>query len=164
MKLKKNKILTPQEALTQCASFCAYQERCQQEVYEKLQTWGITGKDSDTLVDYLIAENYLNEERFAEQFVSGKFRVNQWGKIKIRYMLKQKQIPHTFIEKALNQISTEEYIETLVRLIHAKSRSLPENLNKTERYGKIFRFMSSKGFEPVLVTQYIDQSSNSDEP
>jgi len=86
------KRLSGEQALQKLRQYCGYQERCHQEVKEKLYSLGIREADQGTLIATLIEENYLNEERFAIAFAGGKFRIKEWGKNKIRYELRQRQV------------------------------------------------------------------------
>ena len=79
------------EALQKAKQYCAYQERCHTEVKAKLYELGMNKKEVDELLSELISDNYLNEERFAIQFAGGKFRIKQWGRIKIKYAHKKKK-------------------------------------------------------------------------
>jgi regulatory protein len=110
--------LTPQQALPKLKQYCAYQERCHSEVKEKLYSYGVYGDDADSIVSQLIEENYLNEERFALHFAGGKFKMKQWGKMKIKYSLKQKQVSNYCIKKALNSIDDVEYEAVLEKLFY----------------------------------------------
>ena len=114
------KQLTPEQALQKLKHYCAYQERCHSEVKEKLYTLGIWKKEHDAIIATLIEEGYLNEERFAIAFAGGKFRVKQWGKVKIKYELKQKQVSDYSIKKALKEIKDEEYMSVLKKLAEEK--------------------------------------------
>ena len=99
-----SKSLTPQQALQKLKHYCAYQERCHSEVRDKLFSLGIWKRDQDAIIATLIEENYLNEERFALAYAGGKYRMKQWGRQRIRYELKQKQVSDYSIKKALKQI------------------------------------------------------------
>ena len=83
---------TPQQALPKAKHYCAYQERCHSEVKDKLYGFGLTTPEVNEIVSRLIEENYLNEERFAILFAGGHFRTKKWGRVKIAYALKQKQV------------------------------------------------------------------------
>jgi regulatory protein len=102
-----------EEALQKAKHYCAYQERCHSEVKEKLYSLGMNKKEVDELLSELISDNYLNEERFAILFAGGKFRIKQWGRIKIKYALKQKQVSEYCIKKALAAIYERDYNKTL---------------------------------------------------
>jgi len=107
------KYLTKEQALQKLKHYCAYQERCHSEVKEKLYQLGVWKKEHDEIIASLIEENYLNEERFAVAYAGGHFRIKQWGRIKIKYELKQKQVSEYSIKKALKQIEDEEYGKVL---------------------------------------------------
>src|SRR5580704_3396141 len=96
--------LSPEQALQKARHYCGYQERCHQEVKEKLYSFGLRERDVDQALATLVEENYLNEERFAIQFAGGHFRLKQWGRVRIRYTLKQKQVSDYCIKKALAAI------------------------------------------------------------
>jgi regulatory protein len=110
------KQLTKEQALQKLKHYCAYQERCHSEVKEKLYSLGVWKKDHDEIIASLIEENYLNEVRFAIAYAGGKLRVKQWGRVKIRYELKQKQVSDYCINKALKQIHEEAYMAVLIQL------------------------------------------------
>src|SRR4030081_1027510 len=93
--------LTKDQALQKARQYCAYQERCHKEVKDKLYGYGLHKKEVEESLSQLIEENYLNEERFAIQFAGGRFRMKQWGRVKIRYDLKQRQVSEYCIKKAL---------------------------------------------------------------
>src|SRR6202041_962203 len=116
--------LSPEQALQKARHYCGYQERCHQEVKEKLYSFGLRRQDVDLAIATLIEESYLNEERLAIQFAGGHFRMKQWGRIKIRYELKQRQISEYNIKKALAAITEEDYAQTLTRLADRKMESL----------------------------------------
>lgn len=146
----QKKVLTPEQALQKLKQYCAYQERCHQEVTEKLYALGVWKKDHDAIIAALIEENYLNEERFAIQFAGGKFRTRQWGRMKIRYELKQRQVSEYCIKKALKQISEEDYLATLEKLAEQKYASLKGD-QYLVRKKKTMDYLVGKGFEPGLV-------------
>lgn len=144
------KQLTKEQALQKLKHYCAYQERCHSEVREKLYNLGVWKKDHDEIIASLIEEDYLNEERFAIAFAGGKFRVKQWGRVKIKYELKQKQVSEYSIKKALKQIDEEEYEKVLKKLAKEKYSSL-----KTEQYlvrkKKTMDYLVGRGYEMDLV-------------
>ena len=106
--------------------YCAYQERSHYEVQQKLYELGIRRQDQDEILAALIEEDYLNEERFAVQFVGGKFRMKDWGRRKIYFALKEKRVSDYSIKKALQQIDEEAYIAVLKELAEKKYESLKE--------------------------------------
>lgn len=146
--------LSKEQALQKLKHYCGYQERSHSEVKEKLYTLGVWKKDHDEIIATLIEENYLNEERFAIAFAGGKFRINQWGRVKIKYALKQKQVSDYSIKKALKQINEEDYLNVLNKLAKEKYASL-----KSEQYlvrkKKTMDLLIRRGFETEMVNETI---------
>ena len=99
----KRKVFTREQALRKAESFCAYQERSQHEIRNKLYEWGLHQNDVETIISELIEANFLNEERFAIAYSLGKFRIKGWGKIKIKHGLKLKRVPEKLIHKSLQK-------------------------------------------------------------
>lgn len=146
------KSLTKEQALQKLKHYCAYQERCHSEVKEKLYSLGVWKKEHDEIIAALIEENYLNEERFAIAFAGGKWRIKQWGRVKIKYELKKKQVSDYSIKKALKQIEEEEYVKTLNRLAKQKYTAL-KNEQYLVREKKTMDYLLAKGFETELVRE-----------
>ena len=147
--------LTPQQALPKLKQYCAYQERCHQEVQEKLAGYGLYKDDADEIISKLIEDNYLNEERFAIHFAGGKFRVKQWGKVKIKYALKQKNVSEYCIKKALQQIDAADYTKTLYQLAEQKLKTLKGEKNRFTRMKKLQDHLMMKGFETNLIREIV---------
>jgi regulatory protein len=148
------KQLSKEQALQKLKHYCAYQERCHSEVKEKLYNLGVWKNEHDEIIASLIQENYLNEERFAIAYAGGKFRVKQWGRVKIKYELKQKQVSEYSIKKALKQIDEEEYLAVLDKMAKEKYASL-KNEQYLVRKKKTMAFLISRGFEAGLVQQVL---------
>ena len=145
--------LTPQQALPKLKKFCAYQERCHKEVEEKLYSYGVFKNDAQQMISQLIDEDYLNEERFALQYTSGKFRIKQWGKVKIKYNLKQKNVSDYCIKKALLSIDKAGYKKVLYKLVDAKLTMLKSEKNIFTKKRKLQDHLLQKGFESDLVRE-----------
>ncbi|WAC39467.1 regulatory protein RecX [Pedobacter sp. SL55] len=137
-------------ALQKAANWCAYQERSQQEVRDKLYEWQMKPFEVEEIISALISENFLNEERFAFAYVSGKFKIKKWGKIKIKQGLKLKRVPEPLIKKALNSIDGDEYFETLQQLLEKKQQTEKEK-NTIKRQFKLLNYLHSKGYEKDLI-------------
>jgi regulatory protein len=145
--------LTPAQAWEKMKGWCAYQERCQQEVYQKLRQAGLNAMEADTIIARLIEENYLNEERYAIQFAGGHFRQKKWGRQKILYALRQKQISEYCIKKAMQQIPEADYDATLVKLATAKWNAV-KTATPAQRWAKTKMYLLQKGYasSDVLAT------------
>lgn len=144
-------------ALEKAKHFCAYQERCHAEVKNKLYSWGLYSNEVNDILSDLIAENFLNEQRFAESYVSGKFRIKGWGKAKIVMHLKQKQVTERCINQALKEISEDEYLAKCKQLAIKKIKLLPLEISDWERKGKLSRYLVSKGYEYSIIQQILPE-------
>lgn len=138
------------DALQKAASFCAYQERTQQEVRDRLKEWGVWGDDAEEVIAELITQNYVNEERFAKSFAGGKFRVKGWGKRKIQQHLKQRGISGYNLDQAMKEIAPDDYRQTLTNLLDKKRRTLRDD-NPLIVKQKLIRYAMSRGYESDLI-------------
>ena len=143
-----------EQAWMRIQKYCAYQERCHQEVRTKLLLLGVKGLDLEEMIVRLIEHNFLNEERFSRAFARGKFRVKKWGKQKIVQELKRRNISEYCIKKGLEEIEDVSYDETLLALIEKKSSHYAK-LSEFDRNGKLAQYCIRKGWEPNLVWETI---------
>ncbi|MCD6066058.1 MAG: RecX family transcriptional regulator [Bacteroidetes bacterium] len=150
MEEKGRKKLSVEEASLKAESYCAYQERCQQEVRDKLYEWGLWPEAIENIIADLITNNFINEERFAKAYAGGKFRIKKWGRIKIKIALKQKRISEYCIKKALQEIDGDDYIKTLEELLEKKAGQSKEKNEFHKRY-KLIQYAVSRGYENDLV-------------
>ncbi len=150
----KPKIFSRQQAKIKAESYCAYQERSQYEIRNKLYEWGLYQKDVEEIICELIESNFLNEERFALAYTLGKFRIKGWGKIKIKQALKLKRISDQLIKKSLQAINDEDYLLMLKRILEKKARTITETDPFKHRY-LLSRYASGKGFELDLISDLL---------
>jgi regulatory protein len=146
--------VSKEKALEKLKHYCGYQERCHQEVKEKLYSLGLFKPAVEEIMADLISENYLNEERFAIQFATGRFRMKGWGKIRIRYELKQKRLSDYCIRKALGSIDQEEYLRGFTRIARKKWEALKTEKNLYTKKGKWQQYLVQKGYEPALFGDF----------
>jgi len=149
--------LTPLQALPKLKQYCAYQERCHSEAKEKLYSYGIYNNDAEAIISKLIEEDYLNEERFAIHFAGGRFRIKQWGKVKIKYELRQKQVSEYCIKKALKAIDPDDYEKLLAKLAEQKLKTLKSEKNIFIKKRKLQDFLLQRGFENDLVRSVVSR-------
>ena len=155
MEEKSKKYYTPQQAYLKARGWCAYQERFQQEVRNKLYEYGLKTNDVEDVISKLISENFVNEERFAIAFAGGKFRIKKWGKVKIKQELKARQISDYSIKKGLQQINDTDYINTLQKIVAQKEKSITEK-NHLKKKQKLIRYAISKGYEQDLIFEVLN--------
>lgn len=149
------KRLTKEQALQKLRFYCRYQQRCQSEIKQKLFELGINQKDHDELIGELIKENCLNDERFAVAFVSGRFKMKQWGRKKIQKGLKEKRVSDEIAQKALEQINKNEYMTILNKLAKEKYASLKHEQYLVRRK-KTMDYLMQKGYEVDLIRDTIN--------
>lgn len=135
-------------------SWCAYQERSQHETQKKLFEFGLDQEDAEQIVAALIGENFLNEERFAVTFASGKFRIKRWGKNRIKMELRQHRISDYSINKALRSIDADEYDKTMAQVIEKKLRTVKAG-DSYKQFHTVRNYLVSRGFESDLVTEQL---------
>jgi len=139
-----------EQAIQRIRHFCAYQERAQQEVRDKLYALGMTKDEVEEIISNLITDNFLNEARFAESFAGGHFRIKAWGKQKIKFALQQKRVSPVNIKKALQSIDELDYKKTLLTLATKKWNSLKGERGMS-RMAKTNSFLNQRGFESTLI-------------
>ncbi len=144
------------QLLLKAERFCAYQERCSFEVKQKLKELGADETGIEKIIASLQEDDYMNDERFAILFTSGKFRIKRWGKNKIRAELRMKQIPDALIKKGLDAIDKAEYQKTIEHLIKKKEKEV-KSKNEKDKNQKIGMFLLSKGFESELIWKALKQ-------
>lgn len=142
--------LTPKQAFLKLAKYCAYQERCHDEVVQKLREYGVYGDDAQGVILQLIEQNFLNEERFARAFAGGKFRTKKWGRMKIMQALKVRNISSYCMRKAMEEIPEGDYKETMQKLAIEKSKTIRDK-NPLLKNKKLAAYLIQKGYEPDLV-------------
>ena len=162
MNKKRPKTITQEEALRRLQRYCAYQDRCHQEVRSKLLDLGIYGMELEEIIVELISDNFLNEERFACSYARGKFRIKRWGRIRIRQELKKRQISDYCIKKAMQEIEEETYRKALIDLLIYKKGLLKEP-NEYQLRNKLAQYAFNKGFESKLVWEVFKNLNSSDE-
>lgn len=138
------------DLLLKAAHYCAYQERCHEEVREKLAEWGAYGDDAGYILQQLIEQGYLNEERFAQAFAGGKFRTKKWGRIRITLELKARKVSDYCIRSAMKEIDEGDYTKALRELAEEKYAAVKDR-NPLVKKNKTAAFLIGKGYEPELV-------------
>ena len=142
------------ELLLHAERFCAYRERCTFEVRQKMKELGADANKTEKVIASLSNDDYLNDERFAHLFVSGKFRIKRWGKNKIKAELRMKNISDSLISKGLSAIDDLEYEKTIHHLIKKKEKEVKSNDLKI-KIQKIGMYLLSKGYESNLIWEQI---------
>ncbi|MFK7935651.1 MAG: regulatory protein RecX [Saprospiraceae bacterium] len=152
----KKKYISQEEALDKLEHYCAYQDRCHQEVRQKLYDLGVYGDVANEIIAELITENFLNEERFARSYARGKFRMKKWGKFRITLELKRRNISPYCIKKAMEELEEFDYDDTLFKLLEKKHALIRES-DAFKKRGKLAKYAIGKGYESGLVWEMVKE-------
>ena len=146
---------TEQEAYLTLAALCAQAEHCQWEMVEKMRKWEIPEEAQARIMECLVKERYVDDERFARAFAKDKVRYNKWGRRKVEQALWQKHIDEEIRKNVLNEIDDEEYLSVLRPLLKQKRKSIKAQ-NDYELNQKLMRFALGRGFTFDIIKQCID--------
>lgn len=152
----ENRELIVKEAYSKMAQLCSRSEQCSADIRKKMIAWEIMDELVDEIIIKLKEEKFIDDERFVKAYVSDKFRLNKWGKIKMRYYLKAKGLNDELIEIGLNEIKDEQYKKVLISILKEKAKKIKSD-NKFEKMGQIIRFAQSRGFEPEVIHRYLGE-------
>ena len=149
------KEMTEQEAYLQLAALCAQAEHCQQEMRDKMRRWELDETVQNRIVDRLIKERYVDDERYARAFVKDKIRYNKWGRRKVQQALWQKRIDADIQQRVLDGIDEKEYVDILRPLLKQKRKTTKAE-NDYELNRKLVRFALSRGFDFSIIRQCLN--------
>lgn len=152
---------TEQEAYLQLAAVCAQSEHCEQEMRDKMKRWEIDADAQDRVIDRLVKERYIDNERYARAFVKDKIRYNKWGRRKVQQALWMKRISDDIQQQVLDEIDEKEYLNVLVPLLKQKRRTIKAN-NDYELNQKLVRFALSRGFDFGIIRQCLTVDEDMD--
>ena len=151
-----NNDLTLKEIEGKLQYYCSYQDRCHKEVIEKLKTFNVKEHESNQIISNLINDNYLNESRFSESFVRGKFKIKNWGKIRIISELKRRNISPYNITLGLKEVEDQDYLNKFEEIFKKKLSSL-NNLSSDVKKKKIISYLQYRGWESNLIYSKINE-------
>jgi regulatory protein len=161
--LNSKKPISSKVALTKAQNLCATQEKCISDIRKKLFDWKLPSTEHDTVINALLEDKFIDEQRYALYYAKDKFNYNKWGKIKIEYTLKQKNISSQNIKKALEKIPESEYNKLLETELIKKIKTINESDEYTVK-SKLIRFATSRGFENGkvfdIVSSIIKKTNN----
>lgn len=144
------------KALHKASSLCSRQEYCRSDIQKKLEKWDLPDSDIEKIIQKLIEEKFIDEERFCTFYVRDKFRFNKWGRRKIMWQLKQKGIDRETISLALDQIDPDEYKEKLQKLIREKIKQVRDK-EPIKQKAAVIRNAVSKGYEYEEIMPVVEQ-------
>lgn len=137
-------------------NYCVYQDRCHQEVEQKMKEFLLIPEAKDEILLYLIQENYLNEERFTRSYIRGKFYVKHWGRNKIKNHLKFKGVPEKLILSCYDEIDDEDY-ENAIKKIYQQYYEKQKGLKDYQKQAKTIKYLIGRGFEYDIIQEVINE-------
>jgi regulatory protein len=154
--MKKDDNSDRKQVLEKMQMLCSRSEKCSRDIRLKIRNYPLKEEDEDWIISRLIEDKFIDDRRYAEYFVKDKFRLNKWGRMKIRNVLKTKNIDNSIINETLENLNNVNYNEVLKDLIRQKNVKIKDS-NIFIRKGKLFRFATQRGFEPDLIYAAIDE-------
>lgn len=148
-----------ENALNKAKKYCSLKEICEQDILKKLIDWNVPINQHNSILQQLIDENFVNNQRFANSFAHDKLKFNNWGKIRIKYELQLKKIHSEIIFNALDNIDKELYIQTANRLIISKIKTFKSSDDKQTKQKRLLAYMYSKGFEYEVVKDFLKNNN-----
>ena len=155
------KEMTEQEAYLQLATLCAQAEHCEQEMRDKMKRWEIDETVQNRIIDRLVKERYIDNERYARAFVKDKIRYNKWGMRKVQQALWMKRIDNDIQQRVLDEIDDKEYLDVLRPLLKQKRKST-KAANDYELNQKLVRFALGRGFTFDIIRQCLEVDEKMD--
>lgn len=152
-----SRVLNFEQGLQRAAGLCCQSEHCVADITEKLLRWGVSREDSDSIIDRLIDEKYIDESRYALAYVRDKVRFSHWGRVKIKSMLRMLRISEQDISNAFDSFDEDEYLGVLEGVIESKRKTLPDAESYASRV-KLIRFALQRGFEMHEIAKFISES------
>jgi len=153
--------LTSQQAMNRAAALCARSEQAPADVRDKLIKWGLAPTEATRVLQELIGQGFIDEQRYARAFVKDRFMFNGWGRIKIAHQLRLKGIPADVIDEAMTAIDDGQYRDRLIELLRAKWRTVGDR-EPQAAWAAMMRFAASRGFEAALSSQCVKQVTRLD--
>jgi len=159
MAIKKE--MTGQQAYLKLTALCARSEHCQQEMLDKMRQWGVSEEEQAQVMQRLVNERYVDDERFTRAFVNDKIRYNKWGRRKVEQALWMKRIDEHIARAILDEVDDEEYTATLTPMLKQKRRTTKAN-SDYELNMKLIKFALSRGFTMDIIKQCLDVEDESE--
>ncbi|MCS6819209.1 MAG: regulatory protein RecX [Chitinophagales bacterium] len=126
--------------------FCAYKERCVDDVYRKLIQLGVSENQHHFWVKRLESYGFLNEKRFVESYALARINLKGWGLLKIKNKLLAKNIEPLIVDEVLKKIKDTLNMEEKLLSIAQKKWYKIKTESIQAKKAKLARYLHSKGF------------------
>lgn len=144
------------EIYNKMAILCSRSEQCSVDIRKKIFALGGDQLTGDQIIQKLTEERFIDDNRYIKAYIADKFKINKWGRIKLRYYLKMKGLSDNLIDDGLSVIDPDKYREVLVKIMREKAKAV-KNKPKFEKMGQIIQFAHSRGFEPELIHRFMSE-------
>ncbi|MCY1723552.1 regulatory protein RecX [Prolixibacteraceae bacterium Z1-6] len=145
------------QAYSKMAQLCSRSEQCSADIRKKILAYEIVDEIVDEIIEKLIAEKYIDDKRYVRAYVNDKFKINKWGKIKMRYYLKMKGLSDETIDYGLENIDEEKYKALLIKTMKSKAKTI-KTKDKFQKMGQVIRYAQNRGFEPELIHRFMNEA------
>ena len=147
--------IVAKQAYSKMAQLCSRSEQCSADIRKKIIAFELVSDVVDEIIEKLKAEKFLNDERYIKAYIADKFKINKWGKVKMRHYLRMKRLPEDVIQNGLDEIDEEKYKAVLIKTMKTKAKTVKKK-TKFEKMGQVIRFAQTRGFEPEMIHRYIN--------
>ncbi|MCK3682748.1 regulatory protein RecX [Maribellus sp. YY47] len=145
------------QAYSKMAQLCSRSEQCSADIRKKIMAYEIVDEIVDEIISKLIEEKFIDDERYVRAYVNDKFKINKWGKVKMRHYLRAKGLSDSLIQKGLDNIDDEKYRTLLIKTMKEKAKTLKKK-SRFEKMGQVIRYAQNRGFEPELIHRYMNEA------
>lgn len=152
----ENQELVAKEAYSKMARLCSRSEQCSADIRKKIIAYELVDEIVEEILEKLKTEKFLNDERYVKAYVADKFKLNKWGKVKIRHSLRMKGLPEDLIQNQLAEIDPEKYRKLLIKTMKDKAKAVRKH-DRFEKMGQIIRFAQTRGFEPEMIHRHLKE-------
>lgn len=159
---KQPKEMTAEQAFLRLSALCAKGEHCQQDMLEKMRLWGVSEADQASVMERLVGERYVDDERYCRAFVSDKIKYAKWGRRKVEQALWLKHIDREIVQEVLNEVADREYADVLRPMLQQKRRSIHAK-NDYELRMKLIKWALSRGYGMDIIRQCMEVDTDEGE-
>ena len=129
------------------------------ELQQKLRQRGYGRGVIDAVLTECERLDYINDERTARVYI-GQLARRGFGFRRIRLELKKKGLSGDRFESILNESSSEiDEHEIARKILQKKMKSFEREEDSKKRRDKIYRFLYSKGFSDMVISDLIREFS-----
>lgn len=135
-----------EDALSSLMNLCARAERSSGDAMRLMHRWGVAQEERQGVLDKLIEEKFIDDQRYADAYVREKINLSNWGRRKIAEVLGTKGVARGKTEEALLQFDDTMARERIREIIEERIPKTKAK-NNYELKGKLMRYGLGRGYE-----------------